>query len=70
MKYVFSFGAGDSEGGGDQKQLLGGKGANLHEMVKLGLPVPPGFTISTDVCHFFYDNSGDYPGGLADQVAI
>ena len=69
MKYVYFFGGGEAEGAGDQKQLLGGKGANLHEMVRLKLPVPAGFTISTEVCTFFYKNHKDYPAGLADEVA-
>src|SRR5262245_2914066 len=55
-KLVFSFGDGRAEGAENQKELLGGKGANLHGMTRLGLPVPPGFTISTEVCTYFYDN--------------
>src|SRR5689334_2869272 len=54
VKYVYSFGATKADGSEGQKDLLGGKGANLHGMTKLGLPVPPGFTISTDVCTYFY----------------
>ncbi|MEK7220643.1 MAG: PEP/pyruvate-binding domain-containing protein, partial [candidate division NC10 bacterium] len=49
-KYVFFFGKGKAEGRAEQKNLLGGKGANLHEMTRLGIPVPPGFTISTEAC--------------------
>lgn len=69
-KYVYFFGGGEAEGasGKEAKLLLGGKGANLHEMVRLKLPVPAGFTITTQVCTFFYQNKGDYPTGLADQV--
>lgn len=68
-KQVYFFGGGEAEGSGKDKILLGGKGANLHEMVRLKLPVPPGFTISTSVCSFFYGAKGDYPAGLADEVA-
>jgi len=51
------------------KPLLGGKGANLHEMTRIGLPVPPGFTITTDVCSYFYDHNRSYPPQLEGQVA-
>src|SRR6185369_4751459 len=68
-KYVFSFGAGGAEGEGSRKDLLGGKGANLAEMARLGLPVPPGFTITTDVCTFFYANKKTYPKSLEAEVA-
>ncbi len=67
-KWVFSFGAGASEGDVSMKNLLGGKGANLAEMASLGLPVPPGFTITTDVCTAFYDNNRNFPDGLNEQV--
>jgi pyruvate,orthophosphate dikinase len=67
-KWVYTFGEGKAEGGADDRNLLGGKGANLAEMSSLGLPVPPGFTISTDVCTAFYDNDRAYPDGLKDQV--
>ncbi len=69
-KYVYFFGGGEAEGasGKEAKLLLGGKGANLHEMVRMKLPVPSGFTITTDVCTFFYQNKGDFPAGLADEV--
>ena len=60
-KLVYAFGAGAAEGNGTQKDLLGGKGANLAEMGRLGLPVPPGFTITTEVCTHFYANKGIYP---------
>jgi pyruvate,orthophosphate dikinase len=68
-KFVFTFGGGRAEGNAGMKELLGGKGANLHEMAGLGLPVPPGFTISTDVCTHFYKNGRRYPTGLRDEVA-
>jgi pyruvate,orthophosphate dikinase len=67
-KYVYSFGASLCEGDGSQKYLLGGKGANLADMVKLGLPVPPGFTISTDVCTHFYAHGRSYPDSLKEEV--
>ena len=57
MKYVYNFGDGKADGKADMKNLLGGKGANLAQMVKLKLPVPPGFTISTKVCDLFYKNN-------------
>jgi pyruvate,orthophosphate dikinase len=66
---VYSFGDGNAEGDGTQKDLLGGKGANLHEMTKIGLPVPAGFTISTDVCKYYYDHEKSFPTGLKEQVA-
>ncbi len=69
-KYVYSFGAGKAEGEGSQKNLLGGKGANLAEMSRIGLPVPPGFTITTEVCTYFYANGKKYPKALADEVAV
>ncbi len=67
-RYVYSFGPTECAGDGSQKALLGGKGANLADMVKLGLPVPPGFTISTDVCTHFYANSRSYPSALTAEV--
>ncbi|MEZ5895155.1 MAG: pyruvate, phosphate dikinase [Parvularculaceae bacterium] len=67
-KWVFSFGAGKAEGEANMRNLLGGKGANLAEMSNLGLPVPPGFTLSTEVCTAFYDNHRAFPDGLAAQV--
>jgi pyruvate, orthophosphate dikinase len=67
-KFVYAFGAGAAEGSGRQKDLLGGKGANLAEMGRLGLPVPPGFTITTEVCTHFYDNKKGYPKGLREEV--
>ena len=68
-KWVYSFGAGASDGDASMKNLLGGKGANLAEMSSLGLPVPPGFTITTDVCTAFYNNDRNYPDELKTQVA-
>jgi pyruvate,orthophosphate dikinase len=67
-KYVYYFGSGSAEGRADMKNLLGGKGANLAEMTNLGIPVPPGFTISTEVCTYYYENNRSYPDALADQV--
>lgn len=67
-KYVYSFGPTLCEGDGSQKSLLGGKGANLADMVRLGLPVPPGFTISTDVCTYFYKNGKSYPESLRAEA--
>ena len=67
-KWVYRFGAGHNEGGSEIRNLLGGKGANLAEMASIGLPVPPGFTITTEVCTAFYDNGRHYPAGLKDQV--
>ena len=68
-KWVYSFGGGAAEGSADLRNLLGGKGANLAEMSSLGLPVPPGFTITTEVCTHFYANDRRYPDELKDQVA-
>ena len=67
-KFVYSFGGGSAEGRADMKALLGGKGANLAEMANLGLPVPPGFTLSTEVCTVFYKNNRAYPDGLDAQI--
>src|ERR1700735_1985653 len=67
-KWVYSFSAKSAEGRGEMKNLLGGKGANLHDMASLGLPVPPGFTITTEVCTYFYANGKTYPGDLTAQV--
>ena len=68
-KWVYSFGGGSAEGSADLRNLLGGKGANLAEMSSLGLPVPPGFTITTEVCTHFYANGRSYPGELEADVA-
>ena len=67
-KWVYSFGDGSAEGSADMKNLLGGKGANLAEMCRLGLPVPPGLTITTEVCSAFYNNDRNYPDGLDSQL--
>ncbi|HXW84826.1 MAG TPA: pyruvate, phosphate dikinase, partial [Candidatus Binataceae bacterium] len=66
---IYFFGAGVAEGRADMRNLLGGKGANLAEMASLKLPVPPGFTISTQVCNYFYDHAHKYPKGLEQGVA-
>src|SRR3989304_5656667 len=63
-KYVYFFGGGKAEGKGNMKDLLGGKGAGLAEMTNIGLPVPAGFTITTEVCDFFYKSSRKYPQGF------
>jgi pyruvate,orthophosphate dikinase len=68
-KWVYSFGGGKADGRAEMKELLGGKGANLAEMSSLGLPVPPGFTITTEVCTYFYKNDRRYPGDLEEQVS-
>ncbi len=67
-KWIYTFGDGNAEGRADMKELLGGKGANLAEMCSLGLPVPPGFTITTEVCTAYYDNEKQYPGELQGQL--
>ena len=66
-KYIYFFGGGDAEGRGDQKELLGGKGAGLAEMSSLGLPVPPGFTLTTEACIHYHEHGGNYPEGLEEQ---
>ena len=60
-KWVYTFGDGKAEGRADMRNLLGGKGANLAEMASIGVPVPPGFTITTEVCTYFYENGQQYP---------
>ena len=67
-KYVYFFGGGKAEGKGDQKKLLGGKGAGLAEMTNIGLPVPPGFTITTSSCSKYYKDGKKWPSGLKKQV--
>ncbi len=67
-KWVLSFGDGEAEGKADMRDLLGGKGANLAEMANLGLPVPPGFTITTEVCTYYYANAQTYPPDLVEQI--
>ena len=67
-KWVYTFGDGKAEGKAGLRDLLGGKGANLAEMANLGLPVPPGFTIPTSVCTYFYAHDKSYPSALKPQV--
>ncbi|MBI5163515.1 MAG: pyruvate, phosphate dikinase, partial [Magnetospirillum sp.] len=67
-KWVYSFGGGRAEGRSEMKNLLGGKGANLAEMANLGIPVPPGFTITTEVCTYYYANGNAYPPELKESV--
>ena len=67
-KYVYFFGAGKAEGKAEMKQLLGGKGANLAEMTNIGVPVPGGFTLTTETCAEFYKNNKQWPAGLEQQV--
>ena len=67
-KWVYTFGNGKAEGDASMRNLLGGKGANLAEMNKVGLPVPPGFTVTTEVCTYYYNNNHQYPADLKDQV--
>lgn len=66
--YVYFFGGGEADGGKHLKNLLGGKGANLGEMTNLGINVPPGFTITTEVCNLYYENDENYPEGLEEEV--
>ena len=68
-KYVYRFGKGKTDGDASMKELLGGKGSNLAEMSNLGIPVPAGFTISTEVCSAYYENDGKYEDAVKDQVA-
>src|SRR6201997_3564841 len=67
-KWVYRFGDGKTEGRADMKNLLGGKGANLAEMSNLGLPVPPGFTITTEACIHYFEHQDQYPSELATDV--
>ena len=67
-KWVYGFGAAGADGDSDMRNLLGGKGANLAEMSGIGLPVPPGFTITTEVCTYYYDHERSYPEALLAQV--
>jgi len=67
-KYVYFFGNGTAEGGADMKEILGGKGANLAEMVKIGISVPAGFTISAEICDYYYKHSKTYPTELKNEV--
>ena len=66
-KYVYFFGGGKAEGRADMKELLGGKGANLAEMTNIGLPVPAGFTITTEVCNYYTANNHTYPAELKER---
>ncbi|HET6349530.1 MAG TPA: pyruvate, phosphate dikinase [Candidatus Krumholzibacteria bacterium] len=68
-KWVYAFGAGGTDGGSELRNLLGGKGANVAEMARLGIPVPPGFTLTTEVCTYFMRHDGGYPDGLRDAVS-
>jgi pyruvate,orthophosphate dikinase len=68
-KYVYTFADGKAEGNADMKNLLGGKGANLAEMTNLNVPVPPGFSITTEVCTYYYEHGQSYPEQLKDEVA-
>src|SRR5881394_2289331 len=67
-KYVYLFGNKKADGTGKMKPLLGGKGANLAEMTRIGLPVPPGFTLTTEVCSYFYAHNRSYPPQLKAEV--
>jgi pyruvate,orthophosphate dikinase len=67
-KFIYSFGSGKADGNATMRELLGGKGAGLHEMTRTGVPVPPGFTITTDVCTYFYVHRRQYPKGLESDV--
>src|SRR5437867_13410817 len=66
--YVYFFGGGKADGKGDMKDTLGGKGAGLAEMTHAGVPVPPGFTISTEVCRIFYENNGKLGSDIQKQL--
>ena len=68
VKYVYTWGNAKADGDGSMKALLGGKGANLAEMTRIGLPVPPGFTITTDVCTYYYANKRTYPVTLQSEM--
>jgi pyruvate,orthophosphate dikinase len=68
-KYVYFFGGGKADGNRNMKDLLGGKGSGLAEMTNAGLPVPPGFTISTEVCNIYYKEKQKIPGGIDREIA-
>ena len=68
MKPVYYFGKNNSDGQADMKNLLGGKGANLAEMAKLGIPVPAGLTITTDVCTYYYENNQTFPTKFEEEL--
>ena len=67
-KWVYTYGAGKAEGDRTMRNLLGGKGVGLHDMCSIGVPVPPGFTITTEVCTYYYDHDKQYPKRLAGDV--
>ncbi len=69
MKYIYFFGGGKADGTGDMKDLLGGKGAGLQEMTRIGLPVPPGFTITTEACDYYFKHNRKFPPQLSKEVA-
>src|ERR1041385_4427689 len=69
-KYVYAWGNKKADGDGSMKALLGGKGANLAEMTRIGLPVPPGFTLTTEVCTYYYANKRTYPKDLQPQIEV
>ena len=64
-KFIYSFGAKKAEGSGKDRELLGGKGAGLAEMTRIGLPVPAGFTIATECCHYYHTHNSKWPRGLS-----
>ena len=68
QRNVYFFGEGKADGDAKMKDILGGKGANLAEMTNLGIPVPPGFTVSTEVCAAYYKNNKKYPAGIKEEV--
>ena len=67
-KYVYSFGGGKADGNGTMKEILGGKGAGLADMTTAGVPVPPGFTVSTEVCNIYFENNQHIPSEIEEQV--
>ena len=69
-KWVYTFGKSEAEGSAAMRVLLGGKGANLAEMASVGLPVPPGFTITTEACNTYYELGEEFPLGLWDQILV
>src|SRR2546425_6834166 len=69
-KYVYTFGGGTADGDGKMKDILGGKGAGLAEMSRAGVPVPPGFTISTEVCNLYFQSGNQVPSGVDHEIAL
>ena len=67
-RYIYFFGGGKAEGKAEMRELLGGKGAGLHEMTRIGAPVPPGFTLTTEVCAFYYAHDRRYPKALEKNL--